>query len=383
MKTLLKTSRGFTLLELLVSFAIFSIVSVIIYSTFSTITSTVSRVTESNKLSDKAQRILSFMEEDIRMAGHLLGDDARVPYCTAGVTPASPNVFAHVSGNPYDSLTFLTSIPIMLDETAACMTAQTGCPVSGNPTSVGGAGASRIDYYLTSRCDSNYPDPANPVSILRPESVFVDASAGCYSDSGTDDTHEIHVSTTANQNGKSLVTFEGVTVGNGITYYDILNISATENVLIFRTNLEQRIPDNSAVYGIRQYRYAVDTEAGARTLQRVAWKYTCDLDPTSLLESSNTEGGVDGLKFEFTSKDESTKSLVVSSELPNPLKNLKYVTVWLLVRSDRKSSGYTNKETYTLGSSTGKITLGPYNDSYRRVLVHKTVEVINFVSKTT
>lgn len=382
MKTLLKTSRGFTLLELLVSFAIFSIVSVIIYSTFSTITSTVSRVTEANKLSDKAQRILTFMEEDIRMAGHLLGDDARVPYCTAGVTPASPNVFAHVSGNPYDSLTFLTTIPIMLDETAACMNAQTGCPASGDPTSAGGAGAPRIDYYLTTRCDSNYPDPLNPPpAMIRPNEVYVDTTGGgCYSDTGSDDTHQIHVSTTANQNGKSLVTFEGVTVGNGLTYYELDSVGY---VLTLKSNLDQRIPDNSTVYGVRQYRYSVDTVAGARTLQRIAWKYTCALDPTSLLESSNTEGGVDGLKFEFTSKDESTKSLVVSSELPNPLKNLKYVTVWLLVRSDRKSSGYTNKETYTLGSSAGKITLGPYNDSYRRVLVHKTVEVINFVSKTT
>lgn len=376
MKAILRTSFGFTLLELLVSVAIFAVVSVILYSTFTTITSTVSKVTESNKLSDKAQRILSFMEDDIRMAGHLLGDDARVPYCTNGVTPATPNVFTHVSGNPYDSLTFLTSVPITLVETTECMNAQTGCPVSGDPASSGGAGAPRIDYFLTTRCDSNYPDPINP-GMIRPDEVYVDVDkGGCIDDSG------IRLSTTPGENGKSLVTFEAVTVGNGQTFYDLNGIGF---VLTLRAgaNFAQRIPDNSTVYGVRQYRYSVNTAPGVFDLQRVSWTFDCTPQPVNLLEASGNGGGVDGLKFEFTSKDEMTKSLVITSELPSPLKNLKYVTIWLLVRSDYKSSGYTNTETYTLGSSSEKITLGPFNDSYRRVLVHKTVEVINFVSKTT
>lgn len=382
MKSPFKTSRGFTLIELLVSIGIFGIVSVIMYSTFTTITATVAKVTESNKLSDKGQRILSYMEDDIRMAGHLLGDDARVPYCTGGAVPTSSNIFTHVSGNPYDSLTFLTTIPITMDETTPCMTNQTGCPdpvapsLFGDPSS---DGAPRIDYYLTTRCDSNYLDPTTSAQV-RANSLYVDTNGGgCYGDTSTTDTHPIRLSTVPGQNGKSLITFEGVTVGNGQSFYQLASFG---NVLTLTSDLVQRIPDNSTVFGVRQYRYSVNTALAARTLQRVAWKYDCDEDPVSLLESSAAEGGVDGLKFEFSSKDESTKALVISSDIPNPLKNLKYVTVWLLIRSDRKSNGYKNTETYTLGSSAGKITLGPYNDSYRRVLVHKTVEVINFVSKT-
>jgi hypothetical protein len=196
----------------------------------------------------------------------------------------------------------------------------------------------------------------------------------------------MYISTTANENAKSLVTFEAAAVGNAIpTFYDLESLG---NVLTLKTDLAQKIPDNSTVFGIRQYRYDVAPVPTApdttpfRTLRRVAWAHDCDLDPTSLFEPSGELGGVDGLKFEFTAYNAITNAMEISGSPPNPLKNLKFVTVWLLIRSDRKTTGYTNADTYTLGTSAGKITLGPYNDAYRRLLVHKTVEVINFVSKT-
>lgn len=372
MKTIPYKSRGFTLVELLVSMAIFGVLSVIIYSTFTSITNVVGKISEANTLSDKGQRILSFMEEDLRMAGYLIGAEAQVPYCTGGVTPTSPNAISHTSDNPYDTLTFLTAIPITLDETSACIDAQTDCPASGDPSA---GGAARKDYYLTTRCDSG-------TGTTRTAQVYVDTGGGCYS--GTD-TKPIRLSTTAIENAKSLITFEAVAVGNGRSYYELNSVG---DVLGLSTDLEQKIPDNSTVFGIRQYRYdvapvpVVPETTPFRTLRRVAWAYDCDLDPTSLLEPSGEFGGVDGLKFEFTEYNAITNTMVIAGTPPNPLKNLKFVTIWLLIRSDRKSTGYTNTDTYTLGTSADKITLGPYNDSYRRLLVHKTVEVINFVSKT-
>ena len=374
MSTVSLRTNGFTLIELMVSLGIFAVLSLITYSTFATITATVATVSEVNTLSDRGQRILAFMEDDMRMAGYLVGTEAQIPYCTDGAIPATPNAISHTPGNPYDSLTYITAIPVELSETpASCMTSQFEA-LSGDPTK--NSTTRRRDYYLTTRGDSG-PD------TTRPKTVYVDAADNCYDD--------IAKGTLVTDNAKSLITFAAVAVGNASpTFYEYSDLQKDNGIysITLKNELTQKIPDNSTVYSVRQLGYGVVSpaaatkELSARTLRRLSWKVDCSTDAFSIFEPSGTLGGVDGLKFEFTSFNTITNTMDVSATLPNPLKNLKGITVWLLLRSDRKSRGYTNTDSYTLGRSEGKLTLGPYNDPYHRVLVNKTVEVINFVSKT-
>lgn len=368
---------GFTLIEMVISLAIFGIVSAMMYETFNLVSSQVGSISAQNSLSDKGQRILSFMEEDIRMIAYLLGPDANIPYCAGkndglgGALPGNSPVLTYGSGTPYDTLSFITSVPVTLKETSPCKplftpgnAAQKDCK-TGDPA---GANDDRIDYFLTSRCES----AAGGTSVL------VDGGSSCYNDVEMGGTGE---------NGRSLVTFDSLLLSASAVvgsspqvYYSLYSLGTT---LTFNENLQQNIPDGSTVYNVRMYRYVVDVDSGKRNLKRVGWDKACAIGPdvtVDLVETSNganTSGGVDGLKFEFVSIDSITGQLVTSSALPSTLTELKAVRIWMLLRSDRLDSNYINKEVYTLGTASGKIILGPYNDKYRRQLLNKTVEVKN------
>jgi len=380
-----RKSRGFTLIELMVSLGIFGVVSVIIYTTFTTITATVSKVTEVNNLGDKGQRLLTFIEEDLRMIGYNLGPYARIPYCTGAATaPSAYNVVSYTAGTAVDTLTFLTSYPVKVKETSACMAEWKDCNDQ-----------KRRDYFLTTtqsnNNDGNCAPALNPLDGQMDNSQFsVHVGASCYDDI-------VALDPTQLKNGKSLVTFEvcrgteADTILDAVPLYYAIDTLGTTLTLPDITKpayqlLKHTIQDNSTVYTVRQYRYDVvpaPVPAGVPptggTLRRVGWDKNCAEEPTTLLESSGTSGGIDGLKFEFTSADmfQNPPLMTTSATLPNSFNDLRSITVWLLIRSDRITRGYTNTETYTLGTTSSKVTLGPYNDNYRRVLIHKSVGVKN------
>lgn len=366
---------GFTLVELIVSMLIFSVVSAAMYATFSAVTKQVSRVSADNSLAEKGQRVLSYLEEDMRMIGFLLGADAQIPYCpgadngTGAALPSKSPVLSHASGNPYDTLTFLTSRPVEISDSAACRKlftpgndAQKDCS-SGDPS---GHNNDRIDYYLATRCES----PAGGASVT------VSADDPCY--------RGIALGATPAENGRSLVTFDSLRMsGSDIAgsasqlYYSLASAGAT---LTFREPIQQNIPDGSTVYAVRMYRYAVV----GRSFRRIGWDSGCgcgpdvsaDLIPAS--DSGGASGGVDGVRFEFSFLDPGSNTMV-TGPLPASLSEVRTVSAWLLLRADKPDASYTDERTYTLGTKDG-ITLGPYRDHYRRVLLHKTVEVKNLAS---
>jgi Tfp pilus assembly protein PilE len=360
---------GFTLVELMVSLGFFALLATMMYGTFNLIQNQVMAVGADNGLNDKGQRILTFMEEDIRMIGFLLGPDARIPYCTGSTTPpANPNVIAYTSGSnasPYDTLTFLTSQPVTIAESpATCMTGQKDKD-----------DVARIDYFLTSIGETTEGSTQ----------IKVDAGASCYSDIAISDPYDVV------DNGRSLITFDSLRLSAAAiagsapqVYYSLSSLGVLLTVSE-AGGLQQNIPDNSTVYGVRQYQYLVDTTAGKRNLRRIGWDKNCSSGAdvsVDLVETvnANTGGGIDGLRFEFTSIDTLTNTLVTQSALPTSLTELKSITIWLLVRADKPDPALKNPATsYVLGTTATKFTL-PFNDNYRRVLLKKTVEVKNLAS---
>jgi prepilin-type N-terminal cleavage/methylation domain-containing protein len=366
---------GFTLIELVITIGLFSLLATMMYGTFNAVQKQVSKISVDSSLSDKGQRILSFIEEDIRMIGALLGPDARVPYCTGGVVPATSNVIQFTQGTKgYDTLTFLTTRPLMLnDSPATCMTGQTD---SG--------GNARIDYYLTTRGES----------AAGTSSIDLDAALKDGSDTCSDD---VAFGTSENNNGRSLITFDSLLLSAAAVaesapqvYYTLNMPGSPGSPITLYQTLQQNIPDNSTFYAIRQYQYLVpDTTPtsgiSTRTLRRAGWNKSCTQSGgvvVDLIETSNvagTTGGVDGLKFEFTYIDTLTNQLITQATLP-PLSQLKSITVWLLLRSDKVDSDYTNTTSYVLGKVASLSNTITVNDHYRRTLMSKTVEVKNLAS---
>ncbi len=354
---------GFTLVELLVSMVIFSIVLTICYSTYLTISRIVTRISDSNAVSDRAQRLMTFIEEDLRGAGYLVSPDSGIPYCSDPAdTSSGTKVISHSRGNPSDTLSFIHAVPVVLDESSrSCIDHQKECPPSGDPTS--GSAASRQDYYLTTRCDSG-------AGTGRPNSIAVDAVHDCYD--------SLLLAAVGASNSKSLVTFQTAS-GDGACY----QVTGIDNgIFTLIPELKQLIPDNSTVFTLRQYRYDVVTTpaAEARTFRRSGWKSDCTLDPVAMGEPTGDGGGVDGLKFEFTSYNPLTERMELTAVPPASLKNLRCVTVWLLLRAERKTPDYLNNNRYVLGNSVDQTVVGPFNDSYIRSLTYRTVEVRNFSS---
>ncbi|GFO64241.1 prepilin-type N-terminal cleavage/methylation domain-containing protein [Geomonas paludis] len=368
---------GFTLVELIVSVLIFTAVSTAMYATFSAVTSQVNRVSVDNSLAEKGQRVLSYLEEDMRMIGFLLGPDAQIPYCpgadngNGAALPSKSPTLSHTSGNPYDTLTFLTSRPVEISDSASCRQlftpggseAQKDCS-SGDPS---GHNNDRIDYYLATRCQSHTGGA----------SVTVSAPDSCY--------RGIALGPTPAENGRSLVTFDSLRMsGSDVAgsasqlYYSLASAGTT---LTFREPIQQDIPDGSTVYAVRMYRYAVV----GRSFRRIGWDSGCDCGPdvsADLIPASDSggaSGGVDGVRFEFSVLDPVSNTMV-TGPLPASLSEVRTVSAWLLLRADKPDAGYTDDRIYTLGTKDGRITLGPYRDHYRRVLLHKTVEVKNLAS---
>lgn len=398
MRTKLNENYGFTLIELMVTLAIFGVLSTMMYGTFNLVGKQVGNIGTQSSLSEKGQRILSYMEEDIRMIAYLIGPDASIPYCVGeadglggtGILPATSPVITYTAGTPYDSLAFITSVPVTLNESCTTFDKQEDCDSGSNV----GANKSRIDYFLTSQCES----------VSGTNQAYVDAGSSCFDD--------IAWGGSSVKNGRSLITFDtlllsqsAVAGSNAQVYYPLSGAPGT--ALNFSSSLQQNIPDNSTVYNVRMYRYMVDTTADTtaghtgnmRNLKRIGWDKACATGAdvtTNLLETTNitnTAGGVDGLKFEFTYLDTINGRLATCPTLdptsatcadlasnaggPLPITQLKAIKVWLLLRADKVDSSYNNKETYILGNIAEKTTLGPYNDNYRRLLLNKIVEVKN------
>lgn len=357
----LTKKHGFTLIELIVAMGFFAILTALVYGTFNLIQKQVTAVNDVNTMQDKGQRILNFVEEDLRMIGFLLGPEARVPYCSNNVIPTDPNIIEHTSGTsvtPYDTITFLTSQAVRIQENSkSCM--------EGQKDEVG---QPRVDYYLTTVGSTDIGDTS-----INVDAKWTNSDTSCYKDIAS-----------------YLITFDSLRMAEtGIgssgpkVFYKLEKSENTVLKLPDTEPLEQAIPDNSTVYEIKRFEYSVDTTGGGRNLRRTGWNKDCSRSNATVVTTSNdakTAGGVDGLKFEYTYIDSMTDSLVTAGEPPESFADLKSITVWILLRSDRLNHNFKNTKTYVLGNSPDKITLGPFDDYYRRILLYRTVEVKNLAS---
>lgn len=151
--------------------------------------------------------------------------------------------------------------------------------------------------------------------------------------------------------------------------------------------------DCSSTAGLRQYMvdiYFVSNDNGAG--QSVPTLKKLELSGTSWVETPLVEG-VDRLEVEYGvdtngdgapdayTADPGTYTYTGCSNCTpaNNWSNVMTARLYLLVRSNDRSPGYTDTKTYTLGSdaSGSTITAGPYNDGYRRHVYTTLVRATN------
>ena len=342
--------HGFTLVELLISMGIFSVLLAVLYPAFSSVSKNTGEIGDKEEMMQKGQRVLDYMAEELRMAGLFVGghpnplmDDfgnKGIIFCGVPLYDSLEHLDRNDPADNYsDEITFLTSERV--------------------PTTLANA------PYLQATADVEAGGDLIPVN----------ASNG--------DASDIVPDTGTSNNAQAFITFDNLKPSLGKLLYQVTGYNGA-NLTIASPGIDkmQTVTKFSNVYLIERKRFSVDAN---RNLVITKWKSDCTQAPDNILLASfgtgTKNGGVDGFQVEFNLAARPTGIVgdrvgLVSSITGTDVEYVKTVTMWLLVRSDFPANGYTDTQSYTLGSA-NPVVIPAFNDQYRRMVLTKSVEVKN------
>ena len=323
-----------TLVELLIAMAIFSLLLGVFYKSFSATSQNVNDLTVKQEMTQKGQRALDYIGEQLRLAGLFIGPNPGIEFCTA--TAGIPNPvysLTHVNTPPNEAISYLTAERIT--------TTTTGQPYLST-TAFSGSGINTLTVN------------ANSASVT---AITENAGAGTIANAG------------------AFITLDTLQPNLGNLVYQVSNFSGT--TLTLSPNLNQNVNAQGNLYQVIFKQISVDAN---RNLILTRWDNSnvpyglCVAYPVPIISSQglNAGGGVDGFVVEFTLAGGTQQSTIAASNIGN----VREISIWLLLRSDfPTTSGYVNTNTYTLGNKVQ--TQVQFNDHYRRLLLTKSVEVKN------
>jgi len=314
---------GITILELLIAMTIFGIMIAVLYPTLSSVSTHINELNDKQELTQKGQRVLDYMGEELRLAGLFVGARPSITYCGE----ADVNALTHVDGDPYDTISFLTSERVR--------TTKKGFPFLKTSASAAKDG-SKITVNVT----------GNDVSAIKPASA-----------------------------ARSFITFDTLQPNLGTLVYQVTNWVTTASEFTISPNLDQNVNAQSNAYTVVRKQFVVETAGHPRSLRVTKKKSDCDNDNDYLISShgvGHVNGGVDGFQTEYVMDDGTTASTVA----PADIVRVRAIKIWILLRADFPAKDYEDRSSYTLGE-TKQSTVGPFNDRYRRLLLTRTVEVKN------
>jgi hypothetical protein len=307
--------------------AIFGIMLTVLYPTLSVVSSQVNDLSAKQELTQKGQRVMDYIGEELRLAGLFVGSRPSITFCGE---PNPVNSLEQTDGNPNDAVTFLTSERITTT-------------TSGKP-------------FLTTDPTAN-AFQGNTVLTVNAAGTAVSA---------------ITPSTTTTSNGRSFITFDTLQPNLGLLVYQVTAYGGVN--LTITPALDQQVNRLSNAYAVVRKRFMVDA---ARSLKLVLWNSDCSTanttyDIVASHGTGNVNGGVDGFQIEYVP---ATGTTAVPPLAAADIENVRAIRIWVLLRSDFPTQSYVNNTTYTLGNAYPvQITV---NDHYRRVLLSKIVEVKN------
>ena len=336
-----------TMIEMLVALSIFSIIMAVFYTSFSSTNQSVNDLAVKQEMTQKGQRVLDYVSEQLRLAGLFISATPSIQFCS------TTNTVNSLMLNPTNSAMLTYTTPET--EAIAYLTSER---ITTNAPSI-----PYLQTFLSANSGVNQMTANAASSTVTPAYLYPDGGV-----------------TTAN--ARAFITLDTLQPNLGTLVYEITNYSGS--TLTLKSPLTQNVNQYSNFYSVVLKEISVDA---SRNLILTRWDngnapYTlCSAYSIPLIAShgpNNALGGVDGFVLEFvlSSSGSITQQATLAAD-GSDIAKVKEVSIWLLLRSDfPANTGFVNKSIYTLGK-TNPITVGPFNDNYRRLLVNKSVEVKN------
>ncbi len=399
------SQTGFTLIELMVSMAIGLLIVLALITLLINVNRNNSELSKTNRLIENGRFALQLLQADITHAGYWGGyvpqfDDMTVAAAPIGVPTAIPdpcldyaswNVAPYTEPPSISHRTNLIGIPVQGYEIPAVVPSPTLSVCANRVTSpkartdvlfvrhaetcvpgVGGCSAITADdvYFQTARCGSTTPDPA----------YVLDSNAALFNLQNRD------CATTAERrkfvSNLYYIRNHAVTAGDGIPTLMRSQFGVVSDV-------PQHKSAEALIEGIEGFRveYGIDnvSDSGEAVNFTAAINWA---DTTNLTSPRNRGDGIpDGNYIRCTTATPCTAAQLV---------NAVAVKLYVLVRSEKPTSGYTDSKVYCLGSNCPAATttscpasvtpnaaplLGPYCDGYKRHLFTQTVRLTNVSSR--
>jgi len=317
-----RTDAGMSLVEMMIALLIFGMSLGIVYPAFESLSYTMTEINDKQEMTQRGQRVLDLMAEEIRLAGLYVGPRPQATFCGK----INVNSLEHVDGVPYDTLAFFTSelvttttksVPFLMADAAA------------------NSGATTVTV--------NAPDS--------PECKIKSPPA-------------------TGQNARSFITFDTLAPTLLVRMYEISGYDT--KTISLSTGLQQTISKGSKVYTVVRKKF----EVADRSLKFVKWTSTCkETDVDVLVPSWGTgylNGGIDAFQVEYMLAESTTPVAEITDA---EISKVRSVIIWILLRSDYPAKNFLNTATYTLGQA--KPFSRRYDDNFRRVLLSRAVEVRN------
>jgi type IV pilus assembly protein PilW len=371
---------GFTLLELMISLTIGLFIVLALITLLINVNRNNSELSKTNRVIENGRFALQLLEADVAHAGFWAG---HVPKFDDLTNTAVPNDVPTVLPDPCLALSSwdathknnLIGIPLQAYEIPAVVPSPTLSVCATAPTNI-----------VTN------PQPSTDVLVVRhAETCAAGVDAGC----------------AAAVSGSVYFQEGRCTTTSSVNYTTTVSVLGTDTFTLRKrdcTTLADTYKFQSDLYYVRNY--AVTVGDGIPTLMRSQFDGTTHGAAEALIE------GIEGFRVEFGLDTLSDSGAAVNfgqaivwantSNLTSPtnrgdglpdgafvhcttavpctasqLMNAVAVRIYVLVRSEKTTPGYTDDKTYTLGSTT----LGPFNNGYKRHLFTQTVRVTNVSSR--
>jgi len=376
------TQKGFTLVELMVSLAIGLVIILALITMLVNVNRNNTEMSKANRQIENGRYALQLLEADVQHAGYWGGfvpafDDLTTTGVPADVPTAVPDPCASYSPTPWTAAykTNLLGIPVQpyeiaypvptptLGVCASIVSSPYVIPVSGMSTDVlfvrhadtCAAGAGNCPALTTG--DLGFQ--VQLCGTTTPPTQYVMATAGLT-------LQNRNCSTTAEirkfVSNLYYIRSYAVTAGDGIPTL------MRSQFGLSGTTLGHKAAE-AMIEGIEAFRVELgvdnlsDSGGAVNFAQSIAWA-----DPTNLKSPTNRGDGIPDGGFVHCPSTGCTAA---------QLMNTTVVKIYVLSRNDTVTLGYSDTKTYNLGS----LTVGPFNDGYKRHLFTQTVRLNNVASR--
>lgn len=389
---------GFTLIELMISMVIGLLIVLALVTLLIDVNRSNSEMSKANRLIENGRFAMQLLQADISHAGHWGGyvpqfDDlittgipadypTAVPDpCLAYTTPWTAAHITNLIGMAVQGYEIAITVPsptlsVCANKVVSPKASTDVIVVRHVESCLPGVGdcaafAAGDAYFQIARCGTTIPSPAytlaaypadastvNTVFPLKQRAAAVSGSTPACTDAavGFEEKRKFI-------SNLYYIRDYAVTTGDGVPTLMRSQFGISGTVLGHKTA-------EALIEGIEGFRveFGVDniSDSGAAVNHAVAINWA---DAANKVSPTNRgDGTPDGAYVRCTTATPCTVA---------QLANATAVKIYVLVRSENKTPGYTDSKTYNLGSTT----LGPFNDSYKRHLFSQTIRMTNVSSR--